>query len=99
MYRGTTPVLNFKFPFNIDTLQDVYVTFEQKCGVNYDKTLEDSQVQGDTLTITLSQQDTLRLKHDRPLMIQIRAKTPDGTALASHIITVDVKEILKEGVI
>lgn len=99
MYRGTTPVLNFKFPFNLDTLQDIYVTFEQRNGTEFDKTLEDAQVDGDTLTLNLTQQDTLKLKHDRPLLIQIRAKTPDGVALASHIITVDVNEILKEGVI
>lgn len=96
MYRGTTPQFVFKFPFNVSELSVLYVTFWQGSGRKFDKTLSDSTTQGDTLTVKLTQEETLSLSPG-VVNVQIRAKKPDGTALASNIISLDVKKILKGG--
>lgn len=97
MYRGTTPSLVFKFPFNISEFNALYVTFDQQLGRKLERTLNDTIVEDNTLIVNLSQEETLSFISDRPVKVQIRAKKPDGTAMASNIITLDVKKILKGG--
>jgi hypothetical protein len=96
MYRGTTPQFVFKFPFDVSEFSVLYVTFGQGSGRKIDKTLSDSTVDGDTLTVKLTQQETLSMSPGT-VNVQIRAKKPDGTALASNIVSLNVKNIIKGG--
>lgn len=64
-----------------------------------DKSLEECKADGNTLTIVLTQEETLSLTAGKFVEIQVRAKTVSDDVLASNIIRVNVDRILREGVI
>ena len=99
MYRGTTPTLEFTLPFAVSELSKAWITIGQFGKSVIKRTLAECTVDGDKIIVTLTQQETLQLRVDDDTEIQIRALKPSGEALASEIITVDVKRILEEGVI
>jgi hypothetical protein len=99
MIRGTTPTLEFQLPMSVETIADAYVTFAQKGQVLIDKKLADCSCGTDTLTVQLTQEDTLKLEAGQVTELQIRVKTKDNNALASQIMKVSTDRILKDGVI
>lgn len=98
MRRGTTPQLTFTLPEAI-SITALYITFKQGDTVAFEKTLDDVSVDGKVITLTLTQEDTLRLNAPHAVQIQLRLKDTAGNALASEIIRTDAETILKEGVI
>lgn len=99
MIRGTTPTLEFTLPFDTLLLAEAWVTLSQNGSEVVNKTLEDCSCEGRKLTVRLTQEDTLKLRSDINTEIQIRARTHEGDALASNIITASTNRILKDGVI
>ena len=100
MIRGTTPTLSFKLPFQVSELAEYWITISQRYeNLIINKTSADCTASGDTITVTLSQNDTLKLIGDKPVYLQIRALTTDDEAIASKMWTCPVEDILKEGVI
>lgn len=99
MIRGTTPTLEFTIPFDTSLLAEAYVTLSQNQTVVIDKALEDCTCDDRKLTVRLTQEETLKLDCNCKTEIQIRARTNSGDAIASDIITVNTKRILKDGVI
>lgn len=101
MIRGTTPTLEFTLPFDTSLIAEMYVTIAQGEKTVLEKTLSDCSCSGTSVSLALTQDDTLRLQqqpHSRAEM-QIRVRTTAGEALASDIMRVYVGRILKEGVI
>ena len=101
MIRGTTPTLEFTLPFDTSLIAEMYVTKAQGEKTVLEKTLSDCSCSGTSVSLALTQEDTLRLQqqpHSRAEM-QIRVRTTAGEALASDIMRVYVGRILKEGVI
>ena len=96
--RGTTPKLVFTLPFSADRLRTIYITFSQGRAETLIKHGDQISADGNTLTLQLSQEETLKFI-DYPVEIQIRAIDTDGNAIASKIITADVARILQNGVI
>ena len=99
MRRGTTPTHTFKSPVDFTTVDVIYVTYSQDGRKIIEKSKEDIEITEDTLTVTLSQTDTLAFSTIGEVEIQVRAKFPDGSALASNVIKTQACKILKEGVI
>lgn len=101
MYRGTTPTLKFTLPFAASTLDEIWITLGQLGKEVLTKTKTSCTIDGKTVSVTLTQEDTLKLTayRNEPTLIQIRIKTNDGTALASKVFTVPTENILKDGVI
>ena len=99
MFRGTTPTLNFKLPFAADTIADGFISIAQNRHVVIDKPISDWIISGNTVKVTLTQEETLNLVVSNTTEIQLRVKLADGTALASEIFTVSTERILKDGVI
>lgn len=101
MIRGTTPTLEFTLPFDTSLIAEMYVTIAQGEKTVLEKTLSDCSCSGTSVSLTLTQEDTLRLQQQPRLQgeIQIRVRTTSGEALASDIMSVYVGRILKEGVI
>lgn len=99
MIRGTTPTLGFKLPFSVETIENAYVSFAQEGEVLIDKALADCSCGTDTLTVQLTQEDTLKLVAGLPTEMQIKVKTKDGNVLASQIMKVSTERILKDEVI
>ena len=98
MIRGTTPTLEFTFPFDVSTLSSCYVTFQQNGKTVIEKQLTDGKVDGKKLSFILSQEDTLKFKVDY-IEMQIRCKTFKGEVIASNIMQTHAEKILKDGVV
>lgn len=97
MIRGTTPTLEFGFPFDVSLAEKVSIVLCQYGKIIIEKTLDDCMVDGQTLNLKLTQAETLSLRAGTKTDIQVRVRTYDGTALASNIISVGTDKILKDG--
>lgn len=99
MIRGTTPTLEFTVPFDTSILAEAWVILSQKDKVVLYKQLKDCTCNERKLIVHLTQEETLLLDCKCITEIQIRARTLEGEALASDIMTADTGRILKDGVI
>lgn len=99
MYRGTTPtiVLELDTEVSLANLAELWVTFRTST-VEVTKTLEDVTIEGKTITVTLTQEETLKI-YNGTCHVQVRFRTSDDLAYATTIADIDVGRILKEGVI
>lgn len=98
MYRGTTPTFTFDLPIEADTITAASVVFRQAGSVDIEKSLADCAADGQTLTVSLTEEETLSLRSGTvtPLEIQLRIGVGD-VRMASQIFTVPVERILKDG--
>ena len=99
MYRGTTPTIEIEFDFDINLISCMYATFVQNNTRVFEKTMSDCQYNGNVATITLTQAETLKLRPNEMVYMQVRVKLADGNALTSAPIKFNVLDIYKEGVI
>ncbi len=98
MFRGTTPNNIFEVDIDCTDAEEIYITYSQFQQVIIEKTIEDVTVTAETITVLLTQEDTLLFRPGE-VEIQIRVKYPDGKAMACDIIKTTAKRVLKEGVI
>ena len=99
MRRGTTPTQIFNVDVDLTSAEVIYVTYKQRSCIVLEKGIEEMDITPEQILFPLSQEDTLRFKPMLPVQIQIRARFPDGNAIASNIIDTYAEVILKEGVI
>lgn len=97
IYRGTTPTIKFKMPFKLDNLSLCYVSLSQNKKLLIDKDISDCTVDDTTISVTLSQAETLSLRSGRDVEVQIRWKLVDDKAFASEAFVDTVEAILKDG--
>lgn len=97
MMRGTTPKHTFNIPFDVSIIKELRVVYLQGkvCVV---KKNEDCILEGETITVNLSQQDTFKFD-SKPTEIQIRIKTNDGQVFGSSIKNIDVGRCLDDEVL
>lgn len=62
MIRGTTPTLEFTLPFDTSLIAEMYVTIAQGEKTVLEKTLSDCNCSGTSVSLALTQEDTLRLQ-------------------------------------
>lgn len=99
MRRGTTPTHIFETDIDLTDVEVMYITYTQHNKPVLTKELDDITVEPDKVTVTLTQEDTLRFCSNDYVSIQIRARFPDDSAIASEVIETSVDAILKNGVI
>lgn len=97
MRRGTTPTHVFNVDIDLTDAVEMYITYKQGTEIKIERELEDIEVTENTLTVKLTQEETLSFNDDNNVLIQIRAKYEDETAVASNIIFTSVSEVLKDG--
>ena len=105
--RGTTPTHIFKTSVDLTDATELFLTYKQIDSVRIEKTLDDvtiepindDDVYKTLIKVTLTQADTIGLKAGEYVDIQARVKFPDEKAIASDILNVPVRGILKEGII
>lgn len=96
MYRGTTPTNVFRTDVDLENASVLFVSYKQNGKIVLEKSLEDVSVKKTLVTVNLTQKETL-LFQDGIVTIQIRAKFPDNTAIASNLIRTTAEEIVKDG--
>lgn len=99
MRRGTTPTIVFHLPFNVSTIHNVEVYFAQDDELIIEKKMSDCILSGTTLSVTLTQADTLAFSTDDNgrVEMQLRFVFTDGSVDATTIIKEKAKKILKDG--
>lgn len=101
MYRGTTPtiVLELDTEVSLANLAEMWVTFKTST-VEVTKLLEDVIIDDalKTVTVMLSQEETLKLYNGRG-SVQIRFRDENDLAYVTEIADLNIGKILKEGVI
>ena len=102
MYRGTTPTHIFKTKTDLREAVELFITYKQNGKVLVEKSIGDVNIEEDSITTTLTQEETLSFDSIGSVEMQIRVRfegDPIDKALASNIIKRPVGAILKEGVI
>lgn len=97
MIRGTTPTFEFTLPMLTDEIAAGYITFAQDGSVVIDKDLADCTCAGSTVTLHLTQEETLKLSQNTRTELQMRVRTTGGEALATRVYIVPTERILKDG--
>lgn len=97
MYRGTTPTFTFTLPFSCKQITALSVCFAQQKQIVLEKALCDCAIKENTLTVNLTEEETLLFDQDKGLVeMQLRVGCGDAR-MASNIMLVSVERILKDG--
>ena len=99
MRRGTTPTHTFTVPFGIENVADALVVYAQSDKEILRKTVSHCHMEGNTLSVDLTQEETFLFNCQKKVQIQVRVLTTEGKALASDIITIDVDKCLSSEVL
>lgn len=99
MIRGTTPTHRFVLPFNTDMIQTVQIIYAQNDEMVLTKGNDDCTLDGNTVSIKLTQQETFLFTEDVCVEVQVRVLTHDKDALASHVMRVHCDECLSDEVL
>lgn len=99
--RGTTPLVVFDVDMDLRTADRIRVIFRQCGDVVLVAELDRLTVEEKTISLTLTQAETLAFcsRHDKPVEIQIRAKIGDLAAACDAFETTVGRLIDDEGVI
>lgn len=95
--KGTTPTHIFNTNVDLTAAVVLYITYKQGGRVVIEKNIDDCEVTTETITVKLTQEETLKLNDTQAVEMQIRARFSDGTAVASNIMTAEAGRILKGG--
>lgn len=103
MIRGTTPTVMISTDVDLTAATAVIISFSQRTNsregiVRVDKELPNITVTSESVSCTLSQVETLSFAVGE-IKIQVRAKYPDGSVIASNIMTASVDIALNDEVI
>ena len=83
MIRGTTPTHTFNIPFDTSAVDEIKITYAQDDDVILEKHTSDCTLDGATISVTLTQEDTFLFNCKKAVEVQIRILTVGGNALAS----------------
>ena len=97
--RGTTPTHVFNTSLDLTGATKLYITYAQRGANLIEKDLEDCTVTSSSVTVVLTQEESLKLDPKSEVEIQIRALISGDVAVASNIIKTEAGKILKGGVI
>lgn len=90
MIKWTTPRIEIAFEKgDFDNYKEIAVTLQDKC---YKVTLTDLDIEGDTLSFSLSQSQSARLSNETKLQVNVLYE--DGTRSASQIFNINFKDNL-----
>lgn len=99
MIRGTTPTHIFNLPIETSTLKSVRITYEQFSRPVLEKTESDVAMDGKTIRLKLTQEETLKFREGVAVSFQMKVLTTDNVALATPVKTFSVEAILNEEVL
>lgn len=99
MIRGTTPTHVFTLPFDVELIADLRISYGQNNGEIICKTIDDCTLNGNTISVTLTQEDTYKFNCGQQAKAQVKIRTHAGDVLASEFIFISVERCLNEEVI
>ena len=97
MRQWTTPINTFDTDIDLTDAEVIFITYEQGGTTVLEKTIDDVTVTENAVSVKLTQEETGMFDDSLKVKMQIRAKFPDGTAVASNKMETCVGEVLKTG--
>jgi hypothetical protein len=98
MIRGTTPTHTFELPFDTAVIKKIKIIYAQNDKVLFCKEAEACSLNARTVTVKLTQNETLLFDCDKLVQIQMRILTTTGEALASGISVISISKCLENEV-
>jgi hypothetical protein len=83
MIGGSTPKHTFRLPFDTSMLSNVRIVYAQGDEILITREKDGCTFDGNTIEVTLTQEETLKLDYQQILEIQGHFLTLDGNALVS----------------
>ena len=99
MIRGTTPKHIFNLPFEASLVKEARISYAQEYETVLTKTEADCVFEGNTITVALTQEDTLLFKKRRKVEIQLRVLTTNNEVMATVPYKVELHDCLTEEVL
>lgn len=98
MIRGTTPTHTWVLPFDTSLLKEVSITYQQNDENIIKKTEEDCVMEGNKISVTLTQEDTLKLEPKVRTAVQLKVMTNNDSVMATKPKNISVSDIQDEEV-
>lgn len=96
---GTTPTHTFTLPFEKEMLAEVRITYTQNKKKIITKEMEDLEIDGNDISLTLTQEETFLFEEGKNVSIQLKIKITEGLVFNSDIIEMRVDPSLDDEVI
>lgn len=96
---GTTPTHTWTLPFDASLVAEARAIYKQSGEEILRKETEHFAMDGQKLSVTLSQEETFRFDCRTPVKIQLRVRTTSGTVLKTVPLTKTPTECLDREVI
>lgn len=97
--RGTTPTLGFELDIDVGLCDKIIVTINQLNENIIQISGDRLEILANTVNVTLTQEETLKLRRNNDVNIQVKVKLVNGTVMASAIQKIDVNNILNEEIL
>lgn len=99
---GTTPTHNFVIPFDVSLISNLRISYAQNDNEVFYKTKKDCSLSENTISVTLSQEETFLFEYGQQIQVQLRIIVLDGNVTSSDPITLFPeksfnKEVLTNG--
>ena len=99
MRLGSTPKHEFALPFDVSLVKEFKVTYKQNGKIILEKYLDDFVIDGNTLSVTLTQEETFLFAGGVKIELQARVLTMSGDALSSDIRIIPAERCLDREVL
>lgn len=93
IYIGTTPTIELQLNIALDAIESLIISFKQGSKLAIEKNMSACKKNGNVLSLTLSQEDTLKFKPGR-IQAQVKVKTKGNNVLASPVYVMDAKGVI-----
>ena len=97
--QGTTPTNIFETDTDLTEAEVIYVDYKQNGVTVIERDIDHIEVTPTEIRVRLTQEETLALDTAYPVIMQIRARFGDDTAIASQKMSTSVDEVIRGGVI
>lgn len=97
--RGTTPTHIFNIPFEVSLIADLRICYAQDGKELFCKCKDDCTLDGSTISVTLTEEDTFKFECTKQLQVQVRVLALGGEVANSDIITLAVGQCLNKEVL
>lgn len=99
MIRGTTPTHTFRLSIETSTISQLRITYVQLGKTVLEKIEEDARLGEKSISVTLTQEESMGFRAGTDVEIQLKVLTTVGTVLASPVISLSVGKILNTEVL
>ena len=99
MIRGTTPTHTFRLSIDTGSIVELRITYDQAGKTVLEKTEADVRKTEKSISVVLTQEETLRFKAGYDVEVQLKVLTDVGTVLASPVLKLQIDKILSTEVL